>query len=140
MKNLPTYLVDLDASHNRIKRGMTFVNIKKKFYGAYKVENNISKYIKQIDLSNNEFEGITFLLYETEIERIIISNNKLYRVQLYLNIEKLNYLDVSNNPKFSNMVTFDPANIDTIKSNNIAIDAPLKYIAPPKITKLPDKH
>lgn len=136
MKNLPSYLVDLDVSHNKINGGMTFVNIKKEYYGFYKVENNISKFVREINLSDNEFEGVSFLLDETEIKRIIMANNKLYGFQLYFNVDKLTYLDISNNPKLSNIVSFDPSNIDTIKSKNIAIDAILKFIEPPKIIEI----
>lgn len=139
MKNLPVYLVDLDASHNEIKGGMTFVSIKKELFGRFKVENNISKAIKQINLSNNKIEGVSLIFYEKGIERIIFSNNNLNEIYLYLNEKNLNYLDVSNNPKLSNRVSFDPSKIDTIKSNNIAVDAPLKFINPPVIITIPDK-
>ncbi len=70
----------------------------------------------------------------------IVSDNKLNRIYLYLNDEKLNFLDVSNNKELSNMVTFDPTKIDTIKSNNIANDAPLKLIKIKVIRDIPDKH
>ncbi len=139
MKNLPTYLVNLDASHNKINGGMTFVSIKKELFGRFKVENNISKAIKQINLSNNKIEGVSLIFYEKGIERIIFSNNNLNEIHLYLNDKNLNYLDVSNNPKLSNRVSFDPSKIDTIKSNNIAVDAPLKFINPPVIITIPDK-
>ncbi|MBA0882575.1 leucine-rich repeat domain-containing protein [Flavobacterium undicola] len=140
MKNLPNYLVDLDASFNKINDGINFQNIKGTYSQMFKGENNISKYIKRINLSNNEIEGISFIFYEKGIESIVLSNNNLDGVYLYLKYKKLNYLDVSNNPKLSNLVTFDPANIDTVKSNNIAIDAPLKFIEQPQITTIPDKN
>lgn len=138
LKNLPTYLVDLDASHNKIKNTFNFVYAVERF--GFKLKDNISKYIKQINLSNNEIEGISFLLYKTEIKRIVLSNNNLDNVTLFMNGKKLNYLDVTNNPKLSNIGTIDLVRIDTLKSNSIAIDAPFKFIEPPKITTVPDKN
>ncbi|WP_413999282.1 hypothetical protein ACMDB5_01550 [Flavobacterium sp. W1B] len=133
MKNLPIYLVDLDVSHNKIKNTFNFVYAVERF--GFKSKDNISKYIKRINLSYNEIKSVSFLLYKTEIKRIILSNNNLDDVTLYMNGKKLNYLDVSNNPKLSNIGTIDVVKIDTIKNNSIN-DIPLKFIEPPIIREI----
>ncbi|MDO3695790.1 hypothetical protein QVZ41_13150 [Wenyingzhuangia sp. chi5] len=112
LKNLPKYLVNLDVSHNKLKKEYLFISPK----------SGCLDYIKQINLSNNEIEviGFSFLRF---IERINVSNNKLHTIGL--SDEKLKYLDISNNKKLSNIVNFFPTDIDTIIRDHIANDAPL---------------
>lgn len=136
MKNLPIYLVDLDASNNKIKNTFNFVYAVERL--GFEVKNNISKYIKKINLSNNEIKGVSFLLNKTEIKRIVLSNNNLENITFFMPGRKLNYLDVSNNPKLSNISTIDVVIIDTIKSDKNTI--PIKFINPPVIRTIPDKH
>lgn len=136
MKNLPIYLVDLDVSHNKIKNTLKF---------AYSVEgigfeekDNVSKNLREINLSNNKITEVYFLLNRTDdIKRIILSDNNLVDVTLFIR-RKINLLDVSGNPKLSNIRTVDVVIIDTIKSDKKSI--PIKFINPPKITMVPDKR
>ncbi len=127
---LPNYLVQLDASNNKIINKLNFIYINN---GLKTFKSNTSKYLKEVNLSNNKIEGATFYLYDTAIDRIILSNNNLQKLILYINKEEINYLDISNNRKFSNIVNFDPKKIHTIKSKNIAINKELKQIKIPII-------
>lgn len=136
MKNLPTYLVDLDASYNKIKDRINFVNIVDGI--GFELKNNISKCIKSINLSNNKIEDIFLLFYRMEMKQIILSNNKLENITFFMSGRKLNFLDVSNNPKLSSISTIDVVIIDAIKSDKNTI--PIKFINPPKIKMIPDKR
>ncbi|WP_072944552.1 hypothetical protein [Flavobacterium granuli] len=104
---------------------------------GFEVKNNISKYIKKVNLSNNEINEISFFLYKTEIKEIFLSYNKLENITFFMPGRKLNYLDVSDNPKLSNISTIDVVIIDTIKSDKKTI--PIKFINPPVIRAIPDK-
>ncbi|MBA0882574.1 hypothetical protein [Flavobacterium undicola] len=136
LKNLPAYLVDLDASHNKIKNALKFSCSVDVF--GFEESDNISKYITNINLSNNKIAEVSFLLYKTNIKRIVLSENNLNDIFLYMNGGKLNYLDVSDNPKLSNISTINYVIIEEIKSDKKTI--PIKFINPPKITMVPDKH
>lgn len=136
MNNLPTYLVDLDASYNKIKNALKF-SFSVDVFGFEELD-NISKYITNINLSNNKIAEVSFLLYKTNIKRIVLSENNLNDIFLYMNGGKLNYLDVSDNPKLSNISTINYVIIEEIKSDKNTI--PIKFINPPKITMIPDKR
>ncbi len=135
MKNLPRYLVVLDASNNIIKNGFSFIYTTKKGYSISK--NNISKDIREINLSNNKIEGIAFILYDVKLKRIDLSYNNLKRIEM--NKQKINYLNISNNKNFSNIINFDPKSIDTIIRTKISNDLPLK-LNKLEIQNLPDKN
>jgi hypothetical protein len=122
---LPNYLVQLDASNNKIANPLNFVNVKNI---KTLTKNNTSKCLKEVNLSNNKISVVTFYLYDTDIDRIVLSNNNLQKLNLYFRSKEISYLDVSNNPNFSNVVPFDPKKIHTIKYKNIAINEELKLI------------
>jgi hypothetical protein len=132
---LPNYLVQLDASNNKIANPLNFVNVKNI---KTLIKNNTSAYLKEVNLSNNKISVVTFYLYDTDIDKIILSNNNLQKLNLYFKGKKISHLDVSYNTKFSNQVTFDPKKIHTVKSKNIAVNQELKLIKIPIIME--DKY
>ena len=59
------------------------------------------------------------------LKRLAINNNNLESISL--GNEKMDFLDISNNPKLSNEMFFDPKYVDTIIHNNIANNKPLVF-------------
>ncbi len=125
INKLPNYLTILDASNNNISNNLNFVYVQNE---NKTLKNNISKHLKEINLSYNQINRISFFMYDTNIDRIILSNNNLEKLNLYFNGKKISYLDVSNNINFSNIVSFNPEKIDKIKSKKIANNKKLKLI------------
>jgi len=136
MKNLPHYLVVLDASHNKIGKGLNFINVK---WETKKIKNNVSRHLREVDLSYNKLVGVTFYLSNAgaEIDRIVLSNNNLERLELDFS-KKISYLDISDNTKLSNEVAFDLELIQNIRHDNIANDKPLEFIKKKRVY-IPDK-
>lgn len=127
---LPNYLIELDASNNYISNNLNFIYVANE---NKKLKNNTSKNLKKINLSNNQIIGVSFYMHDTDIDHIVLSNNNLQKLNLYFKGKKISYLDVSNNSKFSNIVSFDPEKIHTIKSKNISVNEELKLIKIPII-------
>lgn len=91
-------LKELNISHNKISY----------FYGTISIKNNNKKYLEQ-----------------SPVKRLNIRNNDLEHISFGGN--NMNFLDISNNPKLSNEVFFDPKYVDTIIRDNIANKKPLIY-------------
>lgn len=130
ISNLPSFLCELDASNNNISNKLNFISVGN---DEKKLKTNTSRYLKKINLSHNRIEGITFYMHESEIDSIILSNNNLTELNLYLKSKKINYLDISFNKNFSNIITFNPNHIKTIKAKNIANSEKLKLVEYPII-------
>lgn len=119
----------LDVSHNRLDT----------FFAGY-----LPSDIRVLDLSYNQLRGL-FSIKKTEapfLSELNISHNQLTDVSLHKirkidmsyndityfdhNQSNTEYIDISNNPHLSNLVYFDPTEVDTVIHDNIANDKPLE--------------
>lgn len=106
----------------------------------------LPKGLEVLNLSNNNFKGLLFLYTEglTNLKEINLSNNLLDSVSISLSLRKIilsynnltyltfshsaiEYLDISHNPKMSNIVYFFPEVIDTVIHNDILNEKPLVF-------------
>lgn len=63
----------------------------------------------EIILSHNQ---ISYANVSKSIRKLVISHNELE--ELYVEVKNMEYLDVSHNPNFNNVVWFNPKDIDTV--------------------------
>ncbi|WP_165601850.1 leucine-rich repeat domain-containing protein [Chryseobacterium contaminans] len=110
---LPLALEKLNISHNKIDSALTI----------QKIENCKKFNLKELNVSFNKIQSISI---SCNLHTLEVNNNDIK----YLDISDkyLNYLDVSNNPRFSNIVQFNPNVVKTLKRENIASDSPLEYV------------
>lgn len=107
---LPSGLQKLILFNNKLK----YFSLAKKCY-----QNLIS-----LDLSNNHIE---YVYIKCPSSRLNLSKNNLKTLNLiHFDAKKrIHYLNISNNPNFSNVVEFNTKFIDTIKHENISNDKQL---------------
>ncbi len=114
----------LDLSHNqidsliikRLPKNIEDLNLSKNFLSAsFFLGYNTPNTLENLDLSYNNISSYNTVFL---LKRLLVNNNNLESVSL--GNEKMNFLDISNNPKLSNEVYFDPKFIDTIIHHNIA--------------------
>lgn len=102
IKKLPKNIIELDLSYNFLS-------------GSFFLSDKTPKTLKKLNLSHNNISSYNTVIL---LKRLTINNNNLESVSL--GNEKMSFLDISNNPKLSNEVYFDPKFIDTIIHHNIA--------------------
>ena len=106
--SLPKDIEELDVSHNCLK-------------SILYISHNDIPTLKRLDLSDNqleEFESSCSLL-----NKLDLSNNNLIKISLIDG--NLEYIDISSNPRLSNIVDFPHQYIDTVICHNIANDEPV---------------
>ena len=85
--------------------------------------------LETLNLSNNKIKS--FELENSIIKNLNLSNNKLERIQMPLYSSKeilADTLNISNNNKLDNYVSFFPEVYKFIIKNNIKNDKPLKFV------------
>ncbi len=108
-ERLPKNILELDFSYNFLS-------------GSFFLSDKTPKTLKNLNLSYNnisKYNSDVFLV------QLFLNNNKLESVSF--GNRKMNFLDISNNPKLSNEVFFEPRYVDTIVRNNIANNKPLVF-------------
>lgn len=129
----------LNFSHNNLDtllpsflpKGLESLDLSYNFFTIFHYD-SINR-VKELILSHNYLRRFSLVFY---INRIDLSYNDLYFVRLYWTYEndykyhfeyrgsqehgKMDYLNISHNPKLKHMVNFEPNKIDTIIRNNIA--------------------
>jgi len=102
---LPKGLEKLNVSHNFLMK--VFILLPDLYFTKF------SK-LKELNLSYNKLKGVSIA---TNIRKLKLNNNDIYNVDL--DTQSIEYLDISNNKNLSNIVSFDPKPIDTLKRKNI---------------------
>lgn len=115
---LPKELERLDISYNSLKIVLMASNMK------YPTD--------EINLSHNQ---INFIQIGFPIRKLIASYNDIK--ELHIEVDKMEFLDVSHNSNFDNVVWFNPEKIDTILYDFTLKNKPLiiKPIPSPHIIK-----
>ena len=108
-KKMPKSIVELNLSHNF-------------FLKSFFLSNKTPKTLKNLNLSYNNISSYNTVI---SLKRLAINNNTLESISL--GNEKMDFLDISNNPNLSNEMFFDPKYVDTIIHNNIANNKPLVF-------------
>ena len=108
-KKMPKSIVELNLSHNF-------------FLKSFFLSNKTPKTLKNLNLSYNNISSYNTVI---SLKRLAINNNNLESISL--GNEKMDFLDISNNPNLSNEMFFDPKYVDTIIHNNIANNKPLVF-------------
>ena len=108
-KKMPKSIVELNLSHNF-------------FLKSFFLSNKTPKTLKNLNLSYNNISSYNTVI---SLKQLAINNNNLESISL--GNEKMDFLDISNNPKLSNVMFFDPKYVDTIIHNNIANNKPLVF-------------
>lgn len=103
---LPKELSILNLSHN---------NFQKKF----RLPKN-SLNIDELDLSYNKIESADI---SVNLRKLDLSQNNL--IYVTLSNKRMKFLNISDNPRLSNVVQFQPKGIDTIIHHNISNDEPI---------------
>lgn len=107
----------LDLSHNNIEKltfsflpkGLKKLDISNNSLSSVFMVDNMIFPTDEIVLSHNQ---INFAKILSPIRKLQISHNELE--ELYVETKKMEYLDVSHNLNFNNVVWFNPEKIDTI--------------------------
>jgi Leucine-rich repeat (LRR) protein len=109
---LPPTLSKLDLSHNQLS---DFFMMRNKEEGPSLSELNLS------------YNRLIYIGISLQIRKIDASNNDLLNIGIY-HENNLKYVNVSDNPRLSNRVNFDPSKVDTLIRHNIANDKPLEDV------------
>lgn len=121
------YIQNLDLSENSIdsitesylpKNGLQRLNISKNNLKSFSLAKKCYSNLVSLDLSNNY---LSYVYIKCAGSRLDISNNNLEKLHLIkFKNKRINYLNVSNNINFSNVVEFNIKLIDTIIHKNIS--------------------
>lgn len=127
LSKLPLTLKKLKCTNNQLTNFGLYYSTKA--MGLKKDYNNSSINFEELNLSYNRLKHFNYNYRDekSNLRKVIISNNELFQIQI--STKTLNYIDISNNKKLSNIVDFD-LKIDTIIRNNIKNDLPLELDIP----------
>jgi hypothetical protein len=122
---LPRKLESLKCTNNRLR---VF-----KLHNGTSSSNNTELNLHEINFSNNKLESFNYAVRDKKniydfchLKRINLSNNNLKYVSIDCN--RVSFLNISNNPRLSNVFNFNINSIDTILRKNIGNDLPLEKI------------
>lgn len=129
---LPLTLKKLKCTNNNLTQFLAR-NYKNSYIPELKSYHNSDLNLEEIDLSNNQLKNViikTLSIEKNKIlpKKIIVSNNKIENIGVNDNI---NYLDISNNPNIKPEVLFDVEKIDTLIQTNNPKKIVTKRLSPP---------
>lgn len=117
VSRLPKGLKSLNISHNAL-RG--FLNIIREAETSLAIP-----ILHTIDISNNFLTEVRLAM--PSLKRVNISNNNIRYFEAGMTNYFYDYINMSNNPRLSNVALFKPSQVDTIIHDGIRNDEPLIY-------------
>lgn len=120
-------LLTRDSLHNLIPSQLQYLDLSdNEITGSFIIQLfRFFPELRYLNVSNNSIENFSFLGYTKEpMEYVNCSNNDLK--SLFLN-DKINYLNISNNPNLSHVFHFDINKINKVNRVGIKSDLALEY-------------